>query len=92
MIEVKAFRTFIRIHSLFNSKHLIANITLTLHNALIRSVMTYSCLAWEFAADTHLSKEKCPQNNVLCTTGNFPRCILVHNLHMAFNLLYVYDL
>jgi hypothetical protein len=29
-----------------------ANIKLTLHKALIRSVMTYACLAWEFVADT----------------------------------------
>jgi hypothetical protein len=27
---------------------------LTLHKALIRSVMTYVCPAWEFAADTYL--------------------------------------
>jgi hypothetical protein len=29
-----------------------ANIKLTLHKALIRSVMTYARLAWELAADT----------------------------------------
>jgi hypothetical protein len=47
MIEAKAFRTFIRIYSLFKSERLSANIKLTLHTALIRSVMTYACPAWE---------------------------------------------
>jgi hypothetical protein len=49
MIEAKAFRTFIRVYSLFESEHLSANIKLTPHKALIRSVMTYACPAWEFA-------------------------------------------
>jgi hypothetical protein len=48
-IEAKAFRTFIRLYSLFKSKRLNANIKLTLHKALIRSVMTYACPACEFA-------------------------------------------
>jgi hypothetical protein len=52
MTEAKAFRTFIRISSLFKSERLSANIKLTLHEALIRSsVKTYACNAWEFAAD-----------------------------------------
>jgi hypothetical protein len=52
MIEAKAFRTFIRIYFLFKSERLTANIQLTLHEALIRSVMTYACPTWDFAADT----------------------------------------
>src|SRR5215470_4423480 len=38
----------------FKSERLNANIKLTLHKALTRSVMTYACPAWEFAADTYL--------------------------------------
>jgi hypothetical protein len=53
MIEAKAFRTYIRI---FKSKCLSTNIKLTLHKALIRSVMTYACPAWGLAADTYLLK------------------------------------
>jgi hypothetical protein len=45
MIEAKAFRTFIRIYSLFKSELLSANIKLTLEIALIISVMTYVCAA-----------------------------------------------
>jgi hypothetical protein len=45
MIEAKAFRTFIRISSLFRNKRLSANIKLTLQKALSRSAMTYACLA-----------------------------------------------
>jgi hypothetical protein len=39
-IEVKAFRTFIRIYSLFKSERLNANIKLSPYKALIRTVMT----------------------------------------------------
>jgi hypothetical protein len=56
MIEAKAFRTFIRIYSLFKSECLSANIKLTLHKALIRSVTAYACPAWEFAAESYLLK------------------------------------
>jgi hypothetical protein len=51
MTEVKAFRTFIRIYSLLRNEHLGTDIELTLHKALIRSVMTYACPAWELAED-----------------------------------------
>jgi hypothetical protein len=50
MIEAKAFRTFIRIYSLFRSERLSANIKPTLHKSLIISVMTYACSAWELEA------------------------------------------
>jgi hypothetical protein len=56
MIEAKAFRTVIRIYSLFKSERLNTNIKVTLHKALIRSVMTYACPAWDFAAESHLLK------------------------------------
>jgi hypothetical protein len=59
--------------------------------ALIRSVMTYVCLAWEFAADTNLLKLQRPQNRVLRTIGNFPRRTPVRDLHVAFKIPYVYD-
>jgi hypothetical protein len=71
MMGAKAFRTFIRLYSLFKSKRLSANIKLTLHKALIRSVMTYACPAWEFAAECHLQKLQRQQNKVLHTIGNF---------------------
>jgi hypothetical protein len=54
MIEAKAFRSFIRVYSLWKSESVGANIKLTLHKTLIRSVIPYACPAWEFAADTHL--------------------------------------
>jgi hypothetical protein len=55
IIEAKAFRTFIRIFSLFKSERLIVNIKLTLHKALIRSVMIYACPAGKFAAESRIS-------------------------------------
>jgi hypothetical protein len=55
-IQAKVFRTFITINSLLKSERLSASIKLTLHNALIRSVMTYACPAWELGADTRLLK------------------------------------
>jgi hypothetical protein len=56
MTDAKAFKTFIRIYSLFKSERLSANIKLILHKPLIRSVMTYACPACELAADTYLLK------------------------------------
>jgi hypothetical protein len=90
-IEAKAFRTFIRIYSLFKSKRLSTNIKLTLHKALIRSVMTYACPAWEFAAESHLLELQRLQNKVLRTIGNFPRRTSVRDIHVAFQIPYIYD-
>jgi hypothetical protein len=42
MIETRTFRTVIRIYFLFKSERLKANIKLTLHKVLIRSVTTYA--------------------------------------------------
>jgi hypothetical protein len=53
--------------------------------------MTYACPAWEFATDTHLLKLQRLQNKVLRTTGNFPRCTPVRELHKAFDIPYIYD-
>jgi hypothetical protein len=47
--------------------------------------MTYACLAWEIAPETHLLKLQRLQNKVLRTTGELPRCTL------AFQIPYVYD-
>jgi hypothetical protein len=91
MIEAKAFRTFIRTYSLFKTKRLRANIKFTLHKALIRSEMTYASPAWEFAADTHLMKLKRLQNKVLRTIGNYPRRKPVSDMHLAFQIPYIYD-
>jgi aminoglycoside N3'-acetyltransferase len=90
-IETKALRTFIRIYSLSKSERLIGNIKLTLHKALIRSVMTYVCPAWEFAAESPLLKLQRLQNRVLSTIGNFRRPTSVHDMHVAFQMPYVYD-
>jgi hypothetical protein len=84
MIEAKGLRTFIMIYSLFKSKRLSTNITLTLHKALIRS---YACPTWNFAADTHLFKLQRLQNKVLCIIGNFPRRTPVRELHKAFMII-----
>jgi hypothetical protein len=48
--------------------------------------MTYVSPAWEFAADTHQTKLQRLKNNILRTTGNFPRRTPVRDLHMAFKL------
>jgi hypothetical protein len=80
MIEAKAFRIFIRIYFLIKSERLSANVKLTLHKALIRSVMTYACSAWEFTAECHLLKLQRLQNRVLRTIGNFPRRTSVHEI------------
>jgi hypothetical protein len=85
MNEAKAFRTFIRIYSLFESERLSDK------TVLIASIMTYACPACEFAADNHVLKLQRLQNKVLGTSGNFPRRTPVRDLHMAFKLPYVYE-
>jgi hypothetical protein len=42
MIEIKTFRTFITVYSLFQNERLGANIKLTFHTAIIISVKTYA--------------------------------------------------
>jgi hypothetical protein len=49
--------------------------------------MTYACPAWE----THLLKLQRLQNKALCTIGKLPRRTPVRDLHMAFQIPYVYD-
>jgi hypothetical protein len=90
MIEAKASRTFTRIYFLFKSERLSANIKLTFHKALIGSVMTYACPAWELAAEVYNVKLQRLKNKVLCTIENCPRCTLIRDLHTAFSLPYVY--
>jgi hypothetical protein len=87
----QGFQTFIRIYSLSKSESLSANIKLILHKVLIRSVMTYICLAWELAADSYLLKLQCMKNKVLSTIGNYPRCTPVSDLLTAFSLPHVCD-
>jgi len=61
------------------------------HKALIGSIMTYTYPSWEFMADIYLLKLQCLQNKVLYSTSNFPRCITTYELHVAFNIPYIYD-
>jgi hypothetical protein len=79
MIEAKAFRTFIRIYSLFKSEGLSANNKLTLHKALIRSVMTQTCPAWEISGRHLCLKTALHAKQFLRTIRNFPRCTPVHD-------------
>jgi hypothetical protein len=53
--------------------------------------MTYACPAWEFAAETYLLKLQHLQNKVLRSIGNLSRRTLVREMHVAFQISYVYD-
>jgi hypothetical protein len=44
--------------NVFKIEKLNANIKLTVHKALIKSIMTYACPSWGFAADKCLLKVK----------------------------------
>jgi hypothetical protein len=50
--------------------------------------MTYARPAWELAAPL---KEQRLQNKVLRTTGKFPNCTSVRELHMVFEVPHIYD-
>jgi hypothetical protein len=64
---------------------------LTLYKALIRSILTYGCPAWEFAGDNHLLKSQYLKNKILCTIGNLPRRTPNRDSNMAFEIPYLYD-
>jgi hypothetical protein len=53
--------------------------------------MTYACPVWEFAAESRLLKLQRLQNRDMCTIGNFLRRASVRDLHVAFQIPYVYD-
>jgi hypothetical protein len=53
--------------------------------------MTYASPAWEFAADAHLMILQRLQNKILCTIGNYPRSTPFRDLHLAFQIPFVYD-
>jgi hypothetical protein len=53
--------------------------------------MTYANPVWEFAADTHLMNLQRLYNLVLRTIGNYPRCTQVRDLHLSFQIPFVYD-
>jgi hypothetical protein len=89
-IAAMASGTYIRTYSIFRSKHLNANIKLILYRGIIRSIMTYACPTWEFAADTRLMKLQRLQNRVLRAIGNLNRRTPVRDLHLALKIPYVY--
>jgi hypothetical protein len=86
MTEAKAFRAVTRIYSLYKSERLSANIKLTFHKELIRSVMTYACPAWEFTTDMHLLNLQRLQTSLSAALKNFSKCSQVRDLHTAFSL------
>jgi hypothetical protein len=47
--------------------------------------------AWEFAEDIHVMKLQRLQNKVLRTIGNYPRSTPVRDLHLAFQISFIYD-
>jgi len=61
------FGMYIRAYPLFKSRLLTVNIKLTVHEALIMSIMTCACLALEFAPDTYLLKLQRLLNKLLLT-------------------------
>jgi hypothetical protein len=72
-------------------KRLNANITLMVYRALIRSIMTYACPTWEFAADIYLMKLQRLENRVLRAISNLYRCTPVRDFHLVFKIPYGYD-
>jgi hypothetical protein len=53
--------------------------------------MNYVCPAWEFAMDTNPMKLQRLQSRALRTTDNFPGCTPIHDMHVGFQFLYVYN-
>jgi hypothetical protein len=89
--ESKAFRIFIRIYSIFIRECLSANVKITLHKALIRSVMTYACSAWELEANTYLFKFAAPAKQDYSLHWKFSEVHSGPRFVHGSNLPYVYD-
>jgi hypothetical protein len=53
--------------------------------------MAYACPTREFAAEPHLLKLQRVQNKVLRTIGHFLRHTSIRDMHVAFQVPYVYD-
>jgi hypothetical protein len=53
--------------------------------------MTYAYPTWELAAETYLLKLQRLQNKFLRTIDSFPRRISARDIHVAFQIPYVYD-
>jgi hypothetical protein len=62
------------------SERLSVGAELTVYKALIRSMLTYACPVWEFAADSYLLKLQRLQNRALRIIGNPPRHIPICEL------------
>jgi hypothetical protein len=69
-IATKVLRIFISIYPILKSERVRICTKLTLYKALIRSILTYACTAWEFAADSHLLKLQRLQNKVIRTKAH----------------------
>jgi hypothetical protein len=87
----QGLQNIIRLYSLFKSERLNADIKLTLHKALFRSVITYAFAAWEFTAESCLLKLQRLKNKAFRAIGSFPRGTSVRDMHMAFRIPYFYD-
>jgi hypothetical protein len=75
-----------RLDDSYDKLYIVGKFQVAHFSALIRSVMTYACPAWEFAAESHLLKLQRLQNRVLRTIRNFPRRTSVRDLHLAFQI------
>jgi len=81
---------FLSIYPILKSERLNIGVTVIIYKALVRSMLTYACPAWEFAADSYLLKSQRLQNRVLRTIGNLPRHIPIRDLHRSVKIPYLY--
>jgi hypothetical protein len=90
-IGTKALRIFLSIYPNLKGECLSVGAKLIIYKALIRSMLTYACPAWEFAADSYHMKLQRLQNRVLRTVGNLLSHTPIRNLHRSFKIPYLYD-
>jgi hypothetical protein len=57
------------------------NLALTIYKSLLRSIMTYACPVWGFAAPSHIKKLQTFQNKVLRIITKLPRVTPTVTLH-----------
>jgi hypothetical protein len=84
----KVLLIFLSIYPILKSERLSVGAKLIIYKALIRSMLTCACPAWEFAGDSYLLKLQRLQNRVLRTSGNLPMHIRFANYigHLRFHI------
>jgi hypothetical protein len=67
------------------------NLALIIYKSLLRSMMTYACPVWGFAAPSHINKLQTFQNKVLRLITKLPRVAPIVTLHEQTGIPFIHS-